>query len=266
MYKMNIDNIDNINNINNIDIKPVPAYKLNENYKNNFKKADFDEFIKKIKDGESLVIRFLYPFKDQDDLPQAFGIKYHQLHINKNGKTYYPRQICNKFIDYKNDCINCNNEKDNLISGLNDNITEISTVLEINESKKRSEYINIGIVLEKTIIENDNLKTIKTDINQLKPQIYQMGKMMFEDILKYTNPITTSRRVKKYDVCKYDFLIERHGKGLDTKYNVTVIDPKEEDDYDENYEENIKNIIELEKNNDRFNYWYNTYIKTYNYL
>lgn len=45
-------------------------------------------------------------------------------------------------------------KKDNLISGLNDNITEISTVLEINESKKRSEYINIGIVLEK----NNNRK------------------------------------------------------------------------------------------------------------
>lgn len=251
------------NNINYF--KPVPAYKLSENNKNNYKKADFDEFIKKIKDGESLIIRFVYPFKDKDESLQAFGIKYHQLQINKNGKTYYPRQICNKFIDYKNECINCNNEKENLLSNFNDNITEIGSITDVNESKKRSEYINIGIVLEKEIIEDNNLKTIKTDINQLKPQIYQMGKMIFEDILKNTNPITTSRRAKKYDVYKYNFMIERKGKGLDTKYDITVIDPKEEEDYDEEYEQKLEKIIKEENNNDKFNYWYNTYMKTYSY-
>jgi hypothetical protein len=256
----------NIDNINNNYLKPVPAYKLNESYKNSFKKLDFDEFIKKIKDRESLIMRFVYPFKDKDESPQSFGIKYHQLQINKNGKTYYPRKICNKFIDYKNECVDCNNEKENLISSFNDNMTEIGTITDINESKKRSEYINIGIVLEKVIIENDNQKTIKTDINQLKPQIYQMGKMIFEDILKYTNPITTSRRVKKHDIHKYDFLIERCGKGLDTKYNITVIDPKEDEEYyDEEYEKKLENIIKDENNDDKFNYWYNTYMKTYSY-
>lgn len=263
---MDITNINNNINNNINYLKPVPAYKLNENYKNNYKKADFDEFIKKIKDGESLTIRFVYPFKNQDELLQAFGVKYHQLQINKNGKSFYPREICNKFIDYNNECINCNNEKEILISSINDNMTEIGTITDINESKKRSEFINIGIVLEKEIIEDNKLKTIKTDINQLKPQIYQMGKIMFEDIIKYTNPITTSRRVKKHDVHKYDFVIERKGKGLDTKYNVTAVDPKEEEQYyDEEYEQKIEKIIKDENNNDKFNYWYNTYMKTYSY-
>ncbi len=250
--------------INNNYIKPVPAYKLNENYKNNYKKTDFDEFIKKIKDGESLIIRFVYPFKDKEELPQAFGIKYHQLQINKNGKIYYPRQICNKFVDYRNECINCDNEKEN-IETFNDNITELGTVMDINESKKRTEYINIGIVLEKEIIEDNKPKTIKTEIDNLKPQIYQMGKMIFEDILKYTNPVTTSRRVKKYDIHKYDFMIERKGKGLDTKYNITVIDPKEDEEYYEEFEKKIEKIIKNENNYDKFNHWYNTYMKTYSY-
>lgn len=92
-----------------------------------------------------------------------------------------------------------------------------------------------------------------------------MGKMIFEDILKYTNPVTTSRRVKKYDIHKYDFMIERKGKGLDTKYNITVIDPKEDEEYDEEFEKKIEKIIKNENNYDKFNHWYNTYMKTYSY-
>lgn len=252
-----------INNNNNNYFKPVPAYKLNENYKNNYKKTDFDEFIKKIKDGESLLIRFVYPFKDKDESFQTFGVKYHQLQINKNDKTYYPRQICNKFIDYKNDCVYCNNEKENYILNDNDNITEIGTITDVNESKKRSEYINIGIVLEKNITENDNEKTIKTDINQLKPQIYQMGKTIFEELLELTNPKIISRRFKKHDIYKYNFLIGRSGKGLDTKYTVKAINPRDDEDYNEEYENKLKKITEDENNNDRFNYWYNTYMKNY---
>lgn len=150
--------MDNYDNINNIEI--------NKNFKNNLKKQ--------ILDGEILVVKFVYPFKDKN---------------------------------------NCNEE-----------------------------YINIGIILEKTIIESDKLKTVKTDINQLKPHIFQMSKIVFEDIVKY----------RKYDVHKYNFLIKRYDKGLYTKYNIAVIDPKEEEDYDEEYEKKINKIIKDEENNNKY--------------
>src|ERR1700730_8486832 len=186
-----------MNNINNnIDIikfapKPTPGYRLNE--KPIYKKNNFDSFIKKIKDGESIVIRFIYPFKDENDIPQTFGIKYHQMQINRDGKIFYPRELCNKFINSQEECINCNREKEYLISSLDHNITEIGTITDINESKKRSEYINVGIVVEKTIIEENNNKIIKIEQKDLIPQIFQMGKTIFDDIIKYTNPMTVSK-------------------------------------------------------------------------
>lgn len=48
------------------------------------------------------------------------------------------------------------------------------------------------------------------------------------------------QKIKKYDVNNYDFLIKRNEKGLDTKYNIAVIDLKDDKDYNEVYENKSK--------------------------